>query len=153
MHFDQLLRVGINSLSLTEPRKHHTHAADFKYKLGKRTENSWNIIFQHQDDTRQDEILVWMFHLNKALGLLLLITKRELKAAGNNVGDIFVIEANTSTAAMLGFENWAGNTEKQSPDNYETVWSISRIHDGNFWSTLSVITEEQARLKRWLTDM
>lgn len=46
-----------------------------------------------------------MFHLNKALGLLLLTTERELKAAGNNVGDILVIEANTSTVAMLEFEN------------------------------------------------
>lgn len=45
------------------------------------------------------------FHLNKALGLLLLTTERELKAAENNVGGIFVIEANNSTVVMPVFKN------------------------------------------------
>lgn len=151
MHFDQLLRVAINSLKLTEPCKHHTHKhthqrliltpnlvnehkiAEIKLYFNTRTTRnktkSWFECFtstrhwvcgwwQPDASSRQREtcmryICYWSKHLNS--------------------GDAGIRKPMKRKSEMK-------TLKKQSPDNCETVWSISRIHDDVFWSTSNIIS-------------
>lgn len=69
MHFEQLFRDGINSLSLAEQITSHAPIrAWFDSNSANKQKIAENVVFQHRHDTWQDENLVGTYHLNKALG-------------------------------------------------------------------------------------